>query len=228
MRRILAFVFAAALTTPVNAFALGERAWLQISGGGGNYAMGDINRDASAYNQANPGAAGFNLIKNGASFGGSVGFETPSHWNFGVSIDRMLADTKVSDASGAADYQFHAYAIRGFGEYSLRPIGSSSLRIGAGVGMVAENGDLVESTPGNAPQKFKIGGSGPLYEGYAGGDLWLGPTFAIVGTGGYRYARTNSVTIAGGTLITSNGEADKADYSGVFFRVGIKLAAPEN
>ena len=63
---------------------------------------------------------------------------------------------------------------------------------------------------------------------YAGGDLWLGPTFAIVGTGGYRYARTNSVTIAGGTLITSNGEADKADYSGVFFRVGIKLAAPEN
>lgn len=228
MRTTIAMILtAAAVLTPLSAEAQNERAWLQLVAGGGSYAMSDLNRDITNYNQANPGAANFGLIRNGKSLGGAMGFEMPSRWNFGIGLDRMYAETKASDATGATEYQFNANGWRAFAEYSLKPIGHSSLRVGTGIGIIQESGKMVVSSPGNNPQEYKISGTAPLYEGYAGGDVWLSEVLSVNAAAGYRLAKLNSIKIEGGTLINNNGEATSTDYSGPYFRVGFKVAAGE-
>ena len=217
-------LIAAGLVAPLAANAQDERVWLLVNGGGGTYGMSDLNRDITAYNTANAGTGmSFPLVKNGLSLGGAVGFETPSRWNFGIGLDRLQADTKASDANGGLDYQFNADAFRLFCEYSLNPIGTSSVRIGGGAGLVVESGRLTESSPGLAPQDFKISGKAPLYEASIGGDFRLGPQLSLAGGAGYRYAKVDRVQIAGGTLIQSNGQATSIDYSGPFVRIGFRL-----
>lgn len=224
MRRTFAILTIAGLIMPLAACAEGERVWLMVNGGRSSYGMSDLNRDITAFNQANAGSGmAFPLVKSGTSLGGAVGCETPSQWNFGVGYDRLYATSEASNASGALRYEFTADAWRAFGEYALRPIGSSSFRVGAGIGYVSESGKVTQSSPGNAPQDYHISGVGPLYDAYAGGDWWATGQFALAGAVGYRYAKLSSIDIAGGTLITTNGQATGVDYSGPYVRMGIKL-----
>ncbi len=214
----------AGLVAPLVANAQDERVWLLVNGGGGTYGMSDLNRDITAFNTANAGSGmSYPLVKNGLSLGGAVGYETPHQWNCGLGLDRLQASTKAGDANGAMDYQFNADAWRVFCEYSLKPIGSASVRVGGAVGMVAESGKLTQSSPGLAPMDFQITGKAPLYEGSVGGDFPLGPQISFAAGAGYRYAKVDRVKIAGGTLITSNGQATSVDYSGPFVRIGIRL-----
>jgi hypothetical protein len=226
MRRLAIVIIAALITAPRTAHAQTERVWLMLGGGAGRYDMSALNRDIDAYNQSTGGSTpSFPLVHKGSALAAAAGFETPTRWNFGIGLDRLYAPTKASDANGAIEYQFTANGWRAFGEYALRPIGSSTLRFGAGAGIVGESGKLVFSSPNAAPEEFRIRGCAPLYEAYVGGDVYLGPQFALTVAGGYRYAKLGSIKIEGGTLITSNGEATSVEYSGAYVRLGVKLIA---
>lgn len=224
MRRTIAILVTAGALLPFTAQAADEHVWLMLNGGGASYGMADLNSEFTAFNEANAGTGqSYPLIKQGMSFGGAIGYETPHQWNFGAGYDRLLASSETSNASGGMRYEFNANAMRVFGEVASRPVGSSSVRIGASVGVLAEGGKVRVSLPGEAPVDFRIGGLAPLYEGYAGGDWWATHQFAVTCAAGYRYAKVTRTKIEGGTLISSNGEAVTVDYSGPFVRLGIRL-----
>jgi hypothetical protein len=69
-----------------------------------------------------------------------------------------------------------------------------------------------------------ITGSGPLVEGYLGGDWWASPQFAITGSAGYRYAKISEIKVDGNIVYLTTGEKEAMDYSGVFVRAGVRLA----
>ena len=217
---------AALLSMPSAAHALGETVWITLNGGYGTYGMSDLNAEIDAFNTANAGTGfSFDHVDNGHLFGGALGFETVGRWNIGLGWDRLNATTEAGDASGAMEYRFSANAWRLFAEYALRPIGQSSIFLGGGVGIIQENGKFIVSQPGFAPAEYKLAGSDPMFEGYAGGNLWMTERVALTTTVGYRYAKVKEVKIEGNVLIMSNGEAMSLDFSGPSVRVGIKLAA---
>ena len=229
MRKTIAVLTAAGLMIPLAAHALNERAWLMVNGGGGTYAMSDLNAEIDAVNAAYAGTGwSFTHVEQGHSFGGAMGFETGGHWNFGLGFDRLDANTKASDANGALEYRFGANNWRLFGEYAFRPIGRSTFFVGGALGIVQESGKLIESTPGYSPLEYKLHGSDPSFEGHVGANWWATPQFGITATIGYRHARVNEVKIGEDPsvpLIMSNGEAMSLDFSGPSARLGIKLAA---
>lgn len=229
MRKTIAVLTAAGLLIPLAAHALNERVWLMLNGGGGTYVMSDLNAEIDAVNAAYAGTGwSFARVTGGRSLGGAIGFETTTKWNFGLGFDRLDATTKASDANGALEYRFGANAWRAFGEYSLRPIGRSTLFVGGAIGIIQESGKLIDSAPGYAPVEYKIHGSNPMFEGHVGGNWWVTPQFAVTATGGYRYARVKEVKLEGMPFIMSNGETMSLDFSGPSARLGIKLAAKEN
>ena len=226
MRKTIVVLTAAGLMIPLAAHALNERVWLMVNGGGGTYAMSELNAEIDAVNASYAGTGwSFQHVEQGGLFGGAMGFETARHWNFGLGFDRLDASTKASDANGALEYRFGANIWRLFGEYALRPVGRSSFFVGGAVGIVQENGKLIESSTGYAPLEYKIHGSDPSFEGHVGANWWATPQFGITATIGYRRARVNEVKIEDSPLIMSNGEVMSLDFSGPSARLGIKLAA---
>lgn len=223
MRKTILILTVAGMMVPLAAHALNEQVWLALSGGGGTYVMSNLNAELDALN-ADYGL-NFAHVERGRSFGLAMGFETAGQWNIGVGVDRLGASTKGTDAIGTIDFRFHANNWRLFAEYALQPVGSSTFFVGAGVGIIQENGKLIESAPGTAPVEYKLGGSDPSYEGYIGGNWWLTPQVGVTATAGYRYARVKEVTHDGYPLIMSNGEVMSLDFSGPSARVGIKIAA---
>ena len=223
MRRTIAILTAAGLLVPLAAHALNEPVWLAIHGGGGTYVMSDLNTEIDAYNASGTGWT-FPHVEKGRQMGLMAGFETKGHWNIGLGWDRLDAGTKASDASGALEYKFSANNWRLFGEYSLRPVGRSTVFLGAAIGFMQENGKVIESSPTSGPIEYKLSGTDPSYEAYAGGNLWFSPRFGLTANAGYRYARVKEVQIDGYPFIMSNGEAMSLDFSGPTARVGIKVA----
>jgi hypothetical protein len=224
LKRILPVVLVGMLI-PLRAHALGEIGWLVVNSGGGSYAMKQLNDEIEAYNTSNPGSPQFPTVDQGASWGGAVGFEMSNRWSFGFGLDRLYADTKASDSSGGLEYNLNANCWRAFGEYGFRPIGTTAVRIGLGAGMIGESGKLIQTSPSSAPLEDKIGGSGPLFEGYAGGDLWLTKMFAIDGAAGYRYAKVPEMKTQTGVFVTGSGDPVGVDFSGPYLRLGVKLVA---
>ena len=226
MRRGIAILMAAGLLMPHAAHALGERPWLTLNGVGGTYGMSDLNSEIDAFNAANAGTGvSFAHVDGGYSLGGAIGFETPGRWNIGLGMDRLQASTIASDASGSLEYRLGANAWRAFVEYALQPIGSSGIFVGGSLGFAQEKGHVILSSPGVEPLKLGTSGNAPLFEGYAGGNWWLTPQFAVTGTAGYRYARLKEFKLEGNTFLMSNGEAMSLDFSGPTFRIGIKVAS---
>ena len=226
MRKTILILTVAGMMVPLAAHALNEQVWLTINGGAGTYVMSDLNAEIDAVNAANAGTGwSYARVERGRLFGLAMGFETAGSWNFGLGVDRLDAKTRASDASGALEYRFGANNWRLFGEYALQPVGNSTFFVGAGVGIIQENGKVIESAAGYPPAEYKLGGSDLSYEGYIGGNLWLTPQIGVIATAGYRYAKVKEVTFDGGPFIMSNGESMSLDFSGPSARVGIKLAA---
>jgi hypothetical protein len=229
VRKMIAVLTAAGLMVPLAAHALNERVWLMVNGGGGTYAMSDLNTEIDAANATYAGTGwSFQHVDQGRLFGGAMGFETAGHWNFGLGFDRLEASTKASDASGALEYRIGANNWRLFGEYALRPVGRSTFFFGGAVGIVQESGKMIESATGYAPAEYKLHGSDPSFEGHVGGNWWATPQFAITATIGYRVAKVKEVQVGEDPpvpMIMSNGEVMSLDFSGPSARLGIKLAA---
>lgn len=228
MRKTIAFLATVGLMIPLAAHAMNERVWLLLNGGAGTYTMSDLNTELDAANAANAGTGwSFAHVEKGRLFGGAMGFETGGKWNFGLGMDRLAASTRASDASGALEWNLSANVWRLFGEYSLRPVGQSSVFVGGAIGLVQENGKMIVSQPGYAPAEYKMSGKGPSYEGHVGGNWWATPLFALTATVGYRHARVDEVMVEGIPFIMSNGEAMSLDFSGPSARIGIKIAAKD-
>src|SRR5262245_9483080 len=175
MRRTIALLTAAGMMMPLAAHALNERVWLSLNGGGGTYDMSTLNAELDDIN-ASYGYS-FPHVTQGTSMGGSVGFETAGRWNYGLGFDRLAATTRTSDASGSIEYALGANAWRMFAEYALRPIGRSTVFVGAGFGILQEHGKIVFTAPGTAPDEYKTNGSNPMIEGYVGGNVWATSRF---------------------------------------------------
>jgi opacity protein-like surface antigen len=225
MRRTIAILTAAGLTMiPLAAHALDERVWIALNGGGSTYGMSELNSELDAYNASYSGT--FKHIEKGRSLGFAVGFETASHWNYGLGFDRLDASTSTTDPMGEVHYRLGANAWRAFGEYSFAPIGHTSLLIGGAFGVVQEHGKFVLITPGYPPEEFKTIGNGPLFEAHAGGNVWVTNQIALTATAGYRYARVKELKLEGGfPIVDQNGNPLPLDFSGPTARVGIKFAA---
>jgi hypothetical protein len=223
MRKTIVLLTLVGMVMPLAAHALNERVWLGVNGGIGTYDMSELNGEITAFNAANPGFT-FPLLSDGMSLGLAVGVDASHGWSYGLGIDRLHANTKASDASGSLEYQLTANAWHAFGEYAFRTVGRASFALGGGIGLIAENGNLIDSQPNLAPAKYKLTGSSPMYEAHLGGRWWAAPRLAVVGSVGYRYARIRELKLEGGSMITGTGEALAADYSGPFVRLGIRLA----
>jgi len=224
VRKTIAVLTAAGMMIPLATHAVNGRGWLMVGGGGGMYAMADLNAEIDAINAAYAGTGwSFRRVEQGRLFGGAMGFETAGQWNFGLGFDRLDAGTQASDGNGALEYRFGANAWRAFAEYALKPIGRSAFFFGGVIGILQESGKQIESATGSAPVEYKIHGTGPLFEGHVGGNWWATPTFAVTATVGYRYATVNEVKVENPSSV-SNREVPSLDFSGPCARVGIKVA----
>jgi len=226
VRKTIAILTAVGLLIPLAAHALNEHVWLMLNGVGGTYAMSDLNAEIDAINAANAGTGwSFARVTGGSSFGGSVGFETSGQWNFGLGVDRLEATTEASDAGGAVEFRLGANAWRAFGEYALRPMGHSTLFVGGAIGIIQENGKIIDSQAGFTPLVSDTYGADPMVEGHLGGNWWVTPRFAVTAIGGYRHARVREIRVEDAPYIPVTGERLSLDFSGPSVRVGIKLAA---
>jgi hypothetical protein len=225
MRRTIVLLTMVGMLAPLVAHAFNEHVWLMINGGHGTYDMSDLNQEITAINEANSGSGFiYPLVKNGNSFGLAAGFDASHGWTYGFGMDRLHAVTKAGDANGSLEYQFNANAWHAFAERPVLAGARASFMLGAGIGIIAESGKVIESQPNVAPLNYKLSGSSPMYEAHAGANWWATSQFALVATAGYRYAKIKTVKLEGDPFIKSNGEALPVDYSGPYARVGFKLA----
>lgn len=223
-KRILLVVLAG-LVIPVCVHAGGEMPWLVVNTGGGHYAMSALNNEIDAFNAANPGSV-YDRVTKGPSLAGAVGYELPNQWSFGVGVDRLYADTKASNSSGSIEYNLNANCWRTFAEYAIQGIGRPSLRAGIGFGVIAQSGKEITILPPAPKKERRLTGYGVLYELYGGGDWWATPRFGIEGTAGFRHAKIPKVRVDGlGTIVTSAGDPVVMDFTGLYLRLGVKLAA---
>jgi len=141
-----------------------------------------------------------------------------------LGYDHLFARTELGDATGTLAFDFPANAFRAIGEYKFRSASQFSPRIGVAGGLVSEAGSIGLSVTGFTSFKEDMTGSGPLFEAYAGGDLWAAPQFAVTGSLGYRYAKVKEVKASGETIVNSDGSKSSIDYGGFLARLGLKFA----
>jgi hypothetical protein len=218
-RRILLLVVVLAIGTPWRAHALGEKAWLVFNSGGSMYSMSDLN-DRIEITNAQSGTD-FPLVKRGLSFGGAIGYDPSPLWSVGLGFERLLAGTQYTDSTSATEeYDLAANVWRVFAERGFNATQRSSLRLGLGVGIIAESGSISYSIPDYEPLKEKVTGQAPFFEAYGGAQWWANPRLALEGGAGYRRAKISELKIEG---MTASGEP--LDFSGPYLRLSVKLVA---
>ncbi len=67
-------------------------------------------------------------------------------------------------------------------------------------------------------------GSGFAFEGCLGGEFWGAPQFVLTGSAGFRHAKSSDATVNNEPVYTASGENYSIDHSGLFARVGIRVA----
>ncbi len=224
MRKLV--LFSAALATiAAPASAASPRPWFALAVGGSTYAMSDVNRDIANLNtMIGPGGPHMNEITSGISLGFSAGFDLESGPGFGVGYERVTGKSEASDASGGIEYALPANLIKVFGEYAFVRASKTRACLGVAVGQVSEAGTVTLSITGSGYDSADLKGTGALFEGYANGEIWTAPQFALLGATGYRHARANEITVRGNKAYNSDGSRYGIDYSGLFLRVGFKVA----
>jgi hypothetical protein len=185
--------------------------------------MADINLDLTGL--------GVKKIQNGAGFGGTAGLDFPGPLTLGAGYDWLAASSKASVSGGSVDYRLPAHAVRGFLEFRLPARGAFGTRLGiaGGAVMEARSARITNTTPGSSLQSGRVRASGPLAEGYATGEWRTGSRLAATATLGYRYARAGELKRNGEVYFKTLRNVQlfipySADYSGIFARVGVKVA----
>ncbi len=65
---------------------------------------------------------------------------------------------------------------------------------------------------------------GMAIEGCMGGEHWTTPQFALTASAGFRHAKSAKVTVDNTPIYTTSGDEYTIDYSGLFVRLGFKVA----
>ncbi len=225
MRTIFLASMAAVLLVPASTFSASLKPWVGLNGSWGTYSMSDINDKVRDINSAIAGSGlSMKEIDNGFGLGGIAGVDLSTGATFGLGYDHLFARTELGDATGTLTFDFPANAFRAIGEYKFRSASRFSPRLGVAGGLVSEAGSIDLSVTGGPSEKEDITGSGPLFEAYAGGELWAAPQFAVTGSLGYRYAKVKEVKASGETIVNSDRSKSSVDYGGVLARLGLKFA----
>lgn len=223
--RALAILLFLALALPAPSWADELRPFLGVHGTLSTFAMSDVNQDIGTINTALVGTGlSMDEIHSGAGAGVSAGLEFPGPLSAGLGYDRLFASSEVGDFSGSLKYDFPANLYRAFLHYGLAEGPTTGAFLGAALGIVSEAGRVGLSVTGSGSAHSDVRGTGPLFELYAGGDVWASPQFALTGSAGYRYAKVREVEADGSTVFLESGQKMSIDYSGVFLRLGLKLA----
>lgn len=199
--------------------------WIGASGSWGTYTMSDVNDEVTAINALLAGTGlSMDEINNGFGFGGAAGIGIADRISLGFGYERLSASTDVGDASGSLEYDFPANAFRLLGQYDFPTTSTFVGHVGFGVGFVTEAGSVTVSASGVGSQSGDVSGSGGLFEGLIGGELWAAPQFAITMDGGFRYAKVSEVKVEDVVVRNADGSKYTIDYTGVLVRLGVKVA----
>ena len=218
-------VLVSLMMCPCLASAGTVRPWLGGHGSLAKYNMSDVNGDIGNVNAiVAPFGLEMNEINGGTGLGVAFGLELRSGLSIGLGYDRLFGSSEVGDASGSIKYDFPADAFRVFGQYSFSGAGASGIYLGGSAGLIRDAGSVTVAVTGTGSVSGDVEGSGGLFELFAGGDWWAGARFALTGSGGYRYAKISENKVNGDTVYLANGQKESIDYSGIFARLGFKVA----
>ncbi len=156
---------------PSEALAAGARAWIGGHLGLSTYSMSDVNDDIGTINAALAGTGlSMDEINGGMTAGGVFGIEFPNGFTIGAGVDRLNASSEVGDASGGIEYDLPANAFRVLGQFAFKGRGRSGAHVGASLGKVSSSASVSVTETGVGSVSTDLEGSGPLFEGYFGGD----------------------------------------------------------
>ncbi len=199
--------------------------WISGNFGGSLYAMKDVNNGINNFNALIAGSGlSMEEITKGPSLGLAIGIDLLNGFGFGIGYDRLPAKSDVSDASGSIEYNLPANLVRAFGRYSFSSAGQTRGFVEASVGRVTTVGDLSLSVSGSGSESADLEGSGIAIEGCMGGEHWTTPQFALTASAGFRHAKSSNVTFGNTPIYTTSGDDYTVDYSGLFARLGFKVA----
>lgn len=199
--------------------------WISGNFGGSFYAMKDVNDDISNINALLAGSGlSMEEITKGPSLGLAIGIDLLNGFGLGIGYDRLPASSDVSDASGSIEYNMPANLVRAFGRYSFSNTGRTRGFVEASVGRITTVGDVSLSVSGSGSDSRDLEGSGLAIEGCLGGEHWATPQFALTGSAGFRRAKSSNVTVGNTPVYSASGDDYTVDYSGLFVRLGFKVA----
>ncbi len=235
MRPIATAVVIATMLATVSAFSTAQAAspmkpWVAGYGSWSTYAMGDVNDGIDNFNVILAGGGlSMDKVQNGFAFGFELGADTPL-LVFGIGYERLTGSTDVSAEGAKIEFNLPANSFYGLAEYKLPFSGPVGARLGLAAGLVSLAAQEKFTAVGEGTQTNDITGSGPLFKVYGSAEVHAATRVALLGSIGYRYAKVSEPSVdVPGTIIPisylqelSPGFA--VDYSGVFFRAGLKVA----
>lgn len=223
--RILMIGLALTLTLPTAASAASSRPWLAMTGAWGTYSMSDVNSEIRVVNAALAGSGlEMDEINGGFGFGFALGVDLSSRVSLGLGYERLTASSEVGDLSGSLTYNLPANVVRATVGYRFPTERNGGATVGFGLGLIKEAGSVEFVETGVGVGSLDVHGSGPVLETFVGGEWWAAPQFALVGSGGYRYAKVREVQAEGMTAYNPDGSKYTVDYSGAVVRLGFKVA----
>ncbi|MBE0566148.1 MAG: hypothetical protein IH621_09340 [Krumholzibacteria bacterium] len=225
MRRVARFPLLIALAGAALACALpaaaepypDRSAWLLgLELGWAKFAMDDVNDAIGAINQEY-GEDILSDINGGVEFSAFVGRRFSPAITAGLKFTRLDGSTDHPDPTGALEINTGANVWGGYVHY-VPPV-DAGMAWGAGLdlGVVSTTGEINLAIPAEGVETGDFGGSAPAAAGYLILDFPGTRTVSFQGHVGYRYAKIDDVTLAG-------GPSDAVlDHSGFFARAGFRL-----
>ena len=219
-----AFMMAVVLValSPVTALAGNARPWLGVAGGFHTFRMGDVN---SEIDQINGAIAPLHMdgISSGFGLGAAIGVDLNPEATLEVAYERLLASSKVGDATGSLDYKLPANEFTFRATFRQATEASFAVGFGAAAGLVSSAGEVILLVSGAGSASGHISGSGPALEGFVSGDWRVAPRFVVTPHLGFRYAKISETKVEGQVIYNPNGSKYSLDYSGLTTGVALKL-----
>jgi hypothetical protein len=209
-------------TSGVQAAAVGEGSWVQVSLGLHGMAMDDINKTDFRWHEDS--ANGFDLkeLSSGMALSFGIGYDMSPALGYGFFWEHQYAKTDGQDQEIKADVNLGANIFAGRVNYNF--IRSEKWRLGlaGSLGYLATSGNVKISTDGVNYGDTAIKGSGWSLEGMAIVEFVAGESTIVQVTGGWRQAEVKSFKNGGATAKLPDGSDMTLDYTGFTARVGLK------
>lgn len=198
--------------------------WLTAGGGYSTYGLDELTDGTTSYRGYTPEPG---TLDSGISLTAAFGIEFSERWSVGVCYERCNAST--SSVSGGSKLQanlpLNAYLLEA-GWYPL-DFGRMRIGLGAGVGMGSMSGSL-EALNGTDPSHgHGASASGVLVVGRIMAEHPAFRNLSFWASAGARRIQIDKLEVGSVPLRRDdNDEIVQFDYSGLFFRLGLKWLLP--